>query len=117
MTALFVIRDLVFAAIDFERRRVQHVLVLLNCRVEFVNPLLQLILPGLLRLNLVRVPALRRHQLFELLADALGHLECRVVARHEAGDHTLVIGEVERATARDARPLLYYRGGYAQLER
>jgi hypothetical protein len=24
---------------------------------------------------------------------------------------------VERATARDARPLLYYRGGYAQLER
>ena len=52
-----------------------------------------------------------------LLDDALAHLECRVVARHEAGDHTLFIGEVERATARDARPLLYYRGGYAQLER
>jgi flavin reductase (DIM6/NTAB) family NADH-FMN oxidoreductase RutF len=52
-----------------------------------------------------------------LLLDALAHLECRVVARHEAGDHTMVIGEVERATAREARPLLYYRGGYAQLER
>jgi flavin reductase (DIM6/NTAB) family NADH-FMN oxidoreductase RutF len=52
-----------------------------------------------------------------LLLDALAHLECRVVARHEAGDHTMFIGEVERATARDARPLLYYRGGYAQLER
>jgi flavin reductase (DIM6/NTAB) family NADH-FMN oxidoreductase RutF len=52
-----------------------------------------------------------------LLDDALAHLECRVVARHQAGDHTLFIGEVERATARDARPLLYYRGGYAQLER
>jgi flavin reductase (DIM6/NTAB) family NADH-FMN oxidoreductase RutF len=52
-----------------------------------------------------------------LLADALAHMECLRVAQHEAGDHTLFIGEVERATARDARPLLYYRGGYAQLER
>ena len=52
-----------------------------------------------------------------LLDDALAHIECRVVARYEAGDHTLFIGEVERAAARDARPLMYYRGGYAQLER
>jgi flavin reductase (DIM6/NTAB) family NADH-FMN oxidoreductase RutF len=52
-----------------------------------------------------------------LLDDALAHLECVLVAQHEAGDHTLFIGEVERASARDARPLLYYRGGYAQLER
>ena len=52
-----------------------------------------------------------------LLDDALGHMECLRVAQHEAGDHTLFIGEVERAVARDARPLLYYRGGYAQLER
>jgi flavin reductase (DIM6/NTAB) family NADH-FMN oxidoreductase RutF len=52
-----------------------------------------------------------------LLDDALAHIECLIVAQHEAGDHTLFIGEVERATARDARPLLYYRGGYAQLER
>jgi flavin reductase (DIM6/NTAB) family NADH-FMN oxidoreductase RutF len=52
-----------------------------------------------------------------LLDDALAHLECRLVANHPAGDHTIFIGEVERATARGARPLLYYRGGYAQLER
>ena len=52
-----------------------------------------------------------------LLDDALAHMECRVFARHEAGDHTLFIGEVEQASAEDARPLLYYRGGYAQLER
>jgi flavin reductase (DIM6/NTAB) family NADH-FMN oxidoreductase RutF len=52
-----------------------------------------------------------------LLDEALGHIECLRVAQHEAGDHTLFIGEVERASARDARPLLYYRGGYAQLER
>ncbi|MEP6730404.1 MAG: flavin reductase family protein [bacterium] len=52
-----------------------------------------------------------------LLDDALAHIECRMHSMHEAGDHTLFIGEVEHATARDARPLLYYRGGYAQLER
>jgi flavin reductase (DIM6/NTAB) family NADH-FMN oxidoreductase RutF len=52
-----------------------------------------------------------------LLDDALVHLECDVIARHEAGDHTILVCSVERAAAFDARPLLYYRGGYAQLER
>ncbi len=52
-----------------------------------------------------------------LLEDALAHIECRMASRMEAGDHMIFIGEVERANARDARPLLYYRGGYAQLER
>lgn len=52
-----------------------------------------------------------------LLDDALAHLECRQIARHEAGDHTIYLGEVERAWTGQGRPLLYYRGGYAQLER
>jgi flavin reductase (DIM6/NTAB) family NADH-FMN oxidoreductase RutF len=52
-----------------------------------------------------------------LLDDALAHLECRIVDSHAAGDHTMFVGEVESATARSVRPLLYYRGGYAQLER
>jgi flavin reductase (DIM6/NTAB) family NADH-FMN oxidoreductase RutF len=52
-----------------------------------------------------------------LLDEALAHLECRVHRLLPAGDHTIVLGEVEAASARDARPLLYYRGGYAQLER
>ena len=52
-----------------------------------------------------------------LLDDALAHLECRIVASHDVGDHTMFVGEVESANARSARPLLYYRGGYAQLER
>ena len=51
------------------------------------------------------------------LDDAPAHLECRIVQRYAAGDHTIVIGEVERAAAHQHRPLLYYRGGYAQLER
>ena len=52
-----------------------------------------------------------------LLEDALAHVECRMFACYDAGDHMLFVGEVEHASARDARPLLYYRGGYAQLER
>ena len=52
-----------------------------------------------------------------LLDDALVHLECDVIARHEAGDHTIIVCAVDRAEPFDGRPLLYYRGGYAQLER
>jgi flavin reductase (DIM6/NTAB) family NADH-FMN oxidoreductase RutF len=52
-----------------------------------------------------------------LLDEALAHLECKVIEHHDAGDHTIFIAEVERAEPRDGRPLLYYRGGYAQLER
>jgi len=52
-----------------------------------------------------------------LLDDALVHLECRVGRREEAGDHTILICEVQRADMHTGRPLLYYRGGYAQLER
>ena len=52
-----------------------------------------------------------------LLDDALAHIECRRRDHHAGGDHTIVVGEVEAATPYDDRPLLYYRGGYAQLER
>jgi flavin reductase (DIM6/NTAB) family NADH-FMN oxidoreductase RutF len=52
-----------------------------------------------------------------LLDDVLAWLECKVIALHEGGDHTIVVAEVDTATARAERPLLYYRGGYAQLER
>jgi flavin reductase (DIM6/NTAB) family NADH-FMN oxidoreductase RutF len=52
-----------------------------------------------------------------LLADALAHLECRRVASHDAGDHVIHVGEVEWAHSEQGRPLLYYRGGYAQVER
>ena len=52
-----------------------------------------------------------------LLDDAIAHLECSVVDRHEAGDHLICVGQVEWATWAKQRPLLYYRGGYTQLER
>ncbi len=52
-----------------------------------------------------------------LLDDALAHLECVIIDRREAGDHTIVVGRVEAATCYQGRPLIYYRGGYTQLER
>jgi flavin reductase (DIM6/NTAB) family NADH-FMN oxidoreductase RutF len=52
-----------------------------------------------------------------LLDDALAHLECMVVDRRDAGDHTIVVGRVEAASCYQGRPLVYYRGGYTQLER
>jgi flavin reductase (DIM6/NTAB) family NADH-FMN oxidoreductase RutF len=52
-----------------------------------------------------------------LLDDALAHLECMVVDRRDAGDHTIVVGRVDAASCYQGRPLVYYRGGYTQLER
>ncbi len=57
-----------------------------------------------------------------LLDGTLAWLECRVSARHAGGDHTIVVGAVaetgvREASGRDGGPLLYYRGGYASLER
>ena len=51
-----------------------------------------------------------------LLDDALAHLECTIIDRHEAGDHTIVVGQVESAASHLGRPLIYYRGGYTQLD-
>lgn len=44
-------------------------------------------------------------------------IECRRSSLYEGGDHTVIIGEVESARAENSKPLLYYRGGYSQLER
>lgn len=51
------------------------------------------------------------------LDDVLAWLQCRVVTRHVAGDHVIYVGDVQQAGAHEGRPLLYYRGGYATLER
>lgn len=48
-----------------------------------------------------------------LLDGALGWLECSLDAEHRAGDHTLFVGAVERATAgADGEPLVRVGGGY-----
>lgn len=52
-----------------------------------------------------------------LLDDALAQLECHVETLYPGGDHTICVGRVATAEVCAERPLLYYRGGYAQLER
>lgn len=52
-----------------------------------------------------------------ILEGILGYLECDIVARYPGGDHTIYLGQVIAASAQPGSPLLYYRGGYAQLER
>ncbi len=51
-----------------------------------------------------------------VLDDALGIIECNRSALHDAGDHTIIVAEVEATRAENGSPLMYYRGGYAQLE-
>lgn len=50
-----------------------------------------------------------------LLEGVVAHIECRRVATHAAGDHTILLGGVIGGAAHEARPLLYFRGGYAGL--
>ena len=52
-----------------------------------------------------------------ILDDVLAALECRRTTTYAGGDHSIIVGAVEAAKWRDDKPLLYYRGGYAGMER
>jgi 4-nitrophenol 2-monooxygenase / 4-nitrocatechol 4-monooxygenase, reductase component len=51
-----------------------------------------------------------------VLDEALAWLDCAVATRVPAGDHTIFVGEVLAADAREGTPLVYYRGGYGRFE-
>ena len=50
-----------------------------------------------------------------LIPGAHVHVDCRLVASHDAGDHILCVGQVEHAHVSDREPLVYYRGRYRCL--
>ncbi len=51
-----------------------------------------------------------------LLNGALSWLECQISAEHPAGDHNIVVTQVQRLAASDlSGPLLRYRGSYGRL--
>jgi flavin reductase (DIM6/NTAB) family NADH-FMN oxidoreductase RutF len=43
---------------------------------------------------------------FAILDDVLGVIECNVRAKHDSGDHTILVGEVEATRAENGTPLL-----------
>lgn len=50
------------------------------------------------------------------LDDALAHIQCEVSEEIAGGTHTIFIGRVVAATARDGEPLAYFRGGFGRFE-
>jgi len=50
-----------------------------------------------------------------IIDGALAVIECQVEQAHEAGDHTVFIGYVQRVEHGQGKPLLFFRGNYASL--
>ena len=52
-----------------------------------------------------------------LLSDALASIECEIVAEHAAGDHWIVVGQVDHLrTMPNAAPLLFFAGQFGTLQ-
>jgi flavin reductase (DIM6/NTAB) family NADH-FMN oxidoreductase RutF len=53
-----------------------------------------------------------------ILADVLAWIDCRIESVQDAGDHFLVAAQIlEMQTSRqDGHPLVFYRGGFANVE-
>jgi flavin reductase (DIM6/NTAB) family NADH-FMN oxidoreductase RutF len=50
-----------------------------------------------------------------ILEGALAFIECTLYAAYEGGDHSIYLGEIQQAEIREAKPLLFFRGGYRAL--
>jgi 3-hydroxy-9,10-secoandrosta-1,3,5(10)-triene-9,17-dione monooxygenase reductase component len=50
--------------------------------------------------------------------DVLAWIDCELDAVHRAGDHDIAVGRVhDLAVADEGHPLVFFRGGYANIER
>ena len=52
---------------------------------------------------------------FPVIKGTIAQMICKVVARYEAGDHTLFIGQVEHISLGKGEPLLYYNRSYGKF--
>lgn len=50
-----------------------------------------------------------------LIENCLARFECALFAQHDAGDHTVIIGEVVAAETRPGEPLVFARGRYGRF--
>ncbi|MFJ6853577.1 flavin reductase family protein [Streptomyces sp. NPDC091271] len=67
--------------------------------------------------RLEEVPHTRTDGGLPVLQGALTHLECRLSAQYDGGDHTILLGEVVglAAPAADVDPLIFYQGAMRGL--
>lgn len=61
------------------------------------------------------IPFIRKADM-PLIDGAVAHIVARVMDMHDAGDHTLFIGQVEYVAWQDTNPLIYYTGEYKYLK-
>jgi flavin reductase (DIM6/NTAB) family NADH-FMN oxidoreductase RutF len=52
-----------------------------------------------------------------LIDHCLARFECRRVASHDAGDHVIIVGQVQRTEMRNGGPLTFFAGGFGTLPR
>jgi flavin reductase (DIM6/NTAB) family NADH-FMN oxidoreductase RutF len=50
-----------------------------------------------------------------ILADCLVNLECSLKHSYDGGDHTIFVGQIEKAKTADGKPLIYWLGKYRQI--
>lgn len=50
-----------------------------------------------------------------LVPGALAQVECQVVSSHDAGDHTIYVGQVVALSVNPGRPLVYHASGYHRV--
>jgi len=49
------------------------------------------------------------------LSGCLARIDCQAEARHDAGDHAILVGRVLRVTMREGEPLVFWRGRYGDF--
>ena len=53
---------------------------------------------------------------FPVIEGAVAQLVCKIIDKHEAGDHTLFIAQVEAVNYNDNDPILYYSRNYGEFK-
>lgn len=51
-----------------------------------------------------------------LIDHCLARFECRRVAAHDAGDHVIIVGQVQRTEMRDGQPLTFFAGQFGSVD-
>ena len=52
---------------------------------------------------------------YPIIDGCVAYLDCRIVAQHPAGDHTIFIGRVEELEAPGGAPLVFHQGDFSDL--